>query len=208
MSTSIRTIIFDFFGVVVAFDEDLVYRKIALQCPDPDKTQIALRGLLSTPSLIEDYITLKDVHEQLVATHGFMGSFQAFREIWVTPYSTPMPGVAELIDELSVRFRLILLSNVDRYYFEAIRALYPELQHFAVQLVSYEMGFSKPSELAFSAAVHAGQAQAHECFFVDDKAENIDAASKLGIRGHLFTSTRAFRAALATNGVVTKPSDG
>ena len=59
-----------------------------------------------------------------------------------------MPDFAALLEELSRGYRLVLLSNVDRYYFEAIRHLHPELGYFATQLVSYEMGFSKPSTQA------------------------------------------------------------
>jgi putative hydrolase of the HAD superfamily len=205
--SAVRTIIFDFFGVVAAFDEDILYRRIASHCPDPHSVRKALHGLPSTRSLIEGRTTLADLHARLVARHGLSVSIQSFEELWVQPYSWPMAEFAPLLEELSGQFRLVLLSNVDRDYFEAIRTHHPELQHFSVELVSYKMGFSKPSEQAFRAAINAAEALAQECYFVDDKSENIAAASKLGIQGHFFTSTQACRAALTENGVLAWRSD-
>ena len=89
----------------------------------------------------------------------------------------------------------------------AIRTHHPELRHFSVQLVSYEMGFSKPSEQAFREAINAALATAQECYFVDDKPENIVAAGRLGIQGHVFTSTQACRAALTENGLLSWRGD-
>ena len=206
MPSAVKTLIFDFFGVVVAFDEDILYQRIASHCPEPSSVRKALHGLPSTPSLIEGRTTLEEVHAQLVAAYDFSASFESFRTLWLEPYSWPMTDFAPLLEELSGQFRLVLLSNVDRYYFEAIRTHHPELRNFAVQLVSYEMGFSKPSEEAFRAAIDAAEAPAKDCFFVDDKAENIAAALKLGIQGHVFTNTQACRAALTEYGVL--PSRG
>lgn len=207
MPAAIRTIIIDFFGVVVSFDEAILYRKIASACRDPGSAFAALRGLPSTPSLIEGRTTLEEVHEKLVDELGLSLSFQSFHELWLQPYSAPMTDFASLLEELGGQSRLVLLSNVDRYYFEAIRRLHPELRHFAAQLVSYEMGFSKPSARAFHAALHAAEALAQECFFLDDKPENIDAARSLGIRGHVFTTTHACRATLARIGLLAQRSD-
>jgi putative hydrolase of the HAD superfamily len=195
-------LIFDFFGVVAQFDEGILYRKIASDCREPESAYRALHGLPSTPSLIEGRTTLEQVHERLVTELGYGASFQSFHQIWLEPYSSPMPDFAPLLGKLRDRYRLVLLSNVDRYYFEAIRHLHPELRDFDVQLVSFELGFSKPSEPAFHAAIAAAEAPAYECFFVDDKAENIAAAMRLGIRGHVFTGTLGCRQALATVGVM------
>jgi putative hydrolase of the HAD superfamily len=205
--TAVKTLIFDFFGVVVAFDEDILYRRIASHCPDPTSVCKALHGLPSTPSLIEGRTTLEEVHAQLVAAYDLSASFESFQSIWLEQYSWPMADFAPLLEELSGQFRLVLLSNVDRYYFEAIRPHHPELRHFSIQLVSYEMGFSKPSEEAFRAAIDAAEAPAQECYFVDDKAENIAAALKLGIQGHVFTSTQVCRTALTEYGMLASPGD-
>ena len=197
----IRTLIFDLFGVVIAFDENSVYQRLAKYCPDSEMSFIGMQGLVSTPDLITGRMTLRQLHQRLVADHGLALDYEAFHDSWLTPYTSAMPGVASVLRELSKKHRLVLLSNVDRYYFEAIRNQHSELDHFAVQLVSYELGAAKPSEAAFIAALRASQAKPSECYFIDDKDENVDAAKAFGIRGHVFTTAQALRDALVKEGV-------
>jgi putative hydrolase of the HAD superfamily len=200
-SPKIRALIFDLFGVVISFDENSVYRRLASHCRDPELTFRAIHGLVSTPELITGQWTLEHLHEMLEREQGLSLNLQQFTEEWLTPYTAAMPGVAELLLELRGRYRLVLLSNVDRYYLEVIRDQHPELASFAVQLVSCELGLAKPAAAAFQAAVQASDSSAAECFFVDDKAENVTAAEWLGIHGHVFKDIKSLRASLKRVGV-------
>lgn len=196
----IRSLIFDLFGVVITFDENSVYRRLAKYCPDSEKAFHGMQGLVSTPDLITGRLTLRQLHQRLVADHGLALEYEAFYNSWLTPYTAAMPGVASMLRELSGRYRLVLLSNVDRYYFDVVRNHHRELDHFAVQLLSCELGVAKPSDAAFVAALRASDAKPSECYFIDDKAENVDAAKALGIRGHVFTTAQALRDALVKEG--------
>lgn len=200
----IRSLIFDLFGVVIAFDELSVYRRLAKHCRDSDAAFASMQGLVSTPELITGKLTLQQLHQQLVDSYGLALGYETFRDRWLTPYTVAMPGVADILRELSGKHRLVLLSNVDRYYLEIVRDQHRELDHFVVQLVSCEIGVAKPADAAFVAALHACGAEPSECYFVDDKAENIDAASKLGIRGHVFTTAQALRASLIEMGILSE----
>jgi HAD superfamily hydrolase (TIGR01509 family) len=197
----IRALIFDLFGVVISFDENSVYRRLASHCRDPELTFRAIHGLVSTPELITGQWTLKHLHQKLKSEQGLSLNLHQFAEEWLTPYTAAMPGVAELLLELRGRYRLVLLSNVDRYYLEVIRDQHPELASFEVQLVSCELGLAKPATAAFQAAVQACESLPAECFFVDDKAENVAAAERLGIPGHLFKDTKSLRASLVRVGI-------
>ena len=155
-----------------------------------------MQGLVSTPDLITGRLTLKELYQQLVIDLGLKLDYEAFETSWLIPYTAAMPGVTSLLQELREEYRLILLSNVDRYYLEVVRERHRELDDFSVQLVSCELGAAKPSTEAFFAMLQAIQAKPSECYFIDDKAENIDAAHALGIRGHVFTTAQALRDAL------------
>jgi HAD superfamily hydrolase (TIGR01509 family) len=197
----IRALIFDLFGVVISFDENSVYRRLANHCRDPELTLHAIQGLVSTPELITGQWTLEHLHQKLASEQGLSLNLQQFTEAWLTPYTVAMPGVAELLCELRGRHRLVLLSNVDCYYLEVIRYQHTELVNFEVQLVSCEIGLAKPAAAAFQAAVQTCDSLASECFFIDDKAENVAAAERLGIRGHLFKDIKSLRASLKRAGV-------
>lgn len=200
-AVEIRSLIFDLFGVVISFDENSVYRRLANHCPNSETAFKGMQGLVSTPDLITGRLTLEQLHQRLVADHGLALEYEAFHNNWLTPYTAAMPGVASMLRELSEKYRLVLLSNVDRYYFDVVRNQHRELDHFAVQLVSCELGAAKPSDTAFIAALRASDAKPSECYFIDDKAENVDAAKAYGIRGHVFTTAQALRDALVKEGV-------
>ena len=198
---SCDTLIFDLFGVVIAFDEDQVYRRISEFASDTAAAFKAIRGLVSNPELIRGRITLKNIHEQLCVSQGLNLDFVSFESLWMVPYSEPMRGMAELLEELSKSFQLILLSNVDRYYWQVVARNHPELALFTKRLLSWEMGMAKPDLPVFEHALIAADCLASRCFFIDDKIENINAAHTLGILGHTFTNVIALRAELSLNGI-------
>lgn len=190
-------LIFDLFGVVIAFDDYLVYKRLAPYCTHPATALMAMRDLVSDPRLIRGQRELEAVRHELAGSLGLTLSADQFRAMWCVPYSEPMPGMKALLRSLSVSYRLILLSNVDRYYWEVIWHHHAELAYFSTYLLSWEQGVAKPEPEAFRRAIAASRTDAVRCFFVDDKAENIEAAQRSGISGHLFTSVDTLQLALA-----------
>lgn len=197
--SQIKTLIFDLFGVVIAFDDDLVSKRLALHCATPELAYPALRDIVSRPALITGQLSLWQLHEQLVIELGLALDMPAFEAVWLQPYSQPMPGMAELIADLSLRYRLVLLSNVDRYYWTVLLRTHPELAYFQALLTSWELGVAKPNSQGFKLAI--GRDAPASCFFIDDKSDNIKAAQALGIRGHLFRDAQGLMRALEEVGV-------
>lgn len=194
-------LIFDLFGVVIAFDEDLVYRRIAEHCSDPTAAFTGMRGLVSNPDLIRGRRTLTQLHRELCHNYGLKLDLPSFETVWHVPYSEPMPGMADLLQSLSQRYKLLLLSNVDRYYWQVVKAHHPELRCFSKYLLSWELGQAKPERAAFTYAIQSADSSASKCFFIDDKAENIEAAEALGLRGHRFAGLEGLLEALRQNGI-------
>jgi len=190
-------LIFDLFGVVVAFDDSLVYKRLAQYCTHPAIALMAMRDLVSDPRLIRGKKELEEVRHELASSLGLTLCARQFRTIWCQPYSEPMPGMKALLGSLAASYRLLLLSNVDRYYWEVMRHNHAELDAFSTYLLSWEQGVAKPEPEAFRRAIAASHTEASRCFFVDDKAENIEAAQRLGIFGHLFTDVAMLQQALA-----------
>ncbi len=190
-------LIFDLFGVVIAFDDSLVYKRLAQYCTHPTTALMAMRDLVSDPRLIRGKKELEEVRHELASSLGLTLSADQFRDIWCQSYSEPMPGMKALLCSLASSYRLVLLSNVDRYYWEVIRHNYAELDSFSTYLLSWEQGVAKPEPEAFRRAIAASHTEASRCFFVDDKAENIEAAQRLGIFGYLFTGVAMLQQALA-----------
>jgi HAD superfamily hydrolase (TIGR01509 family) len=173
-----------------------VYRRLAAHCVDPEHAFVSLQGLVSHHDLIRGRLPLHQLHEQLVANQGLCLELRDFEAVWREPYSELMPGMADLIVALSQRYQLVLLSNVDKDYWEVVRAALPVLDCFRSLLVSWELGFAKPDPEMFMQALKAARREPARCFFIDDKLENVEAARKLGIDGHRFLDADDLRQAL------------
>lgn len=197
----IECLILDLFGVIVAFDDALVYDRIAQRCTDPDFAYERLANMVSDPRLICGDLSIEDLHTRLVADVGLQSSFEEFASTWRRSYSEPMPGMRDLLYRLHGRCRLILLSNVDRYYWPTVAATVPELGQFHVCLTSFERGVAKPHLEAFAGAVNAAGTNIEHCYFVDDKQENIKAAASIGLKGHAFQDVRRLEVALRRAGL-------
>ena len=197
---TIEVLVFDLFGVLIAFDDDLVTARLARHCSDPDDAFGRLHKLTARHDIITGASTLPEVHRELVDTHGLTLSFRDFEAAWLEPYHEATPGMADLAKALSEHYRLVLLSNVDRDYWQVVRAMHPELDCFESLLVSCDLGNAKPDPEVFRHVCRLTGADPSRCFFVDDTALNVEAARALGLHGHVFRTVEGLTAALLEAG--------
>lgn len=200
-ATKIDTLILDLFGVIVAFDDGLVYDRISQHCEEPISAAVYMHNLVSEPSLICGRTSLRDVHTRLVKALKLTASLDELEAMWLTSYSEPMPGIRDLLRQLNGKCRLVLLSNVDPFYWPTIESSVPELQGFHAKILSFQEGVAKPDAHAFERAVAASESTIGRCYFVDDKPENIQAAAAIGLTGHVFTSCVTLKTALRRAGL-------
>lgn len=82
-------------------------------------------------------------------------------------------------------YKVYLLSNYGKTSFEAARE-HGRLSFLPLVdggVISYEVKIVKPEPGIYQALLEKYALNAEECVFLDDKAENIDAAKKLGFHG-------------------------
>ena len=197
----LNALILDLFGVIVTFDDGLVYDRIAQRCKNTVSAANYMTNLVSETDLICGRRSLHQIHAHLGETLGLDASFDEFEAMWLTSYSEAMPGMRNLLGQLNGRCKLVLLSNVDSIYWPVIESSVPELRDFHAKVVSFTEGVAKPDALAFRKAIAASETPIEHCYFVDDKPENIDAAAELGLAGHTFTSCLALKSALRKAGL-------
>ncbi len=193
-----KTIFFDLFGVLISFDDNLVTQRIAGYCSSPEKAASELVDVVSKEVLIRGELSLEELHADLVQRLGLTLGVEDFHRLWLEPYSKPMPGMLDVLEVLSKQCQLVLISNVDRYYWGSLRSTLLELKRFRHMVVSCEVGVSKPDRKMFELALLRADCAAADGYFVDDKIANIYAAQEMGIDGHHFTSTTNLITALQT----------
>jgi FMN phosphatase YigB (HAD superfamily) len=74
----LEAVIFDLFGVLIAFDNDIVPGRLAVHCADPDDALRRLDGLMARREIITGELTLHQVHRQLVDQHGLKLTYPQF----------------------------------------------------------------------------------------------------------------------------------
>lgn len=91
-----------------------------------------------------------------------------------------------------------LLSNIPEDLAARYEATQPWLERFAVRGLSCRIGSAKPEPAAYEWCVRELGLPPEEILFVDDRAENVYAALRLGLQGHVFTSPERLRDTLRT----------
>lgn len=93
-----------------------------------------------------------------------------------------------LIQQLKKDHQVYLLSNTNNLHIQRIKALCGPFNYkqFTAQFnqvyYSHEMGLRKPDPAFFEAVLEKENIQAADCFFIDDREDNIEAAKALGMQ--------------------------
>lgn len=193
----IRAVIFDLGRVIVPFDFNRGYARIAALTGTPAAD---VSGLIRPTGLVERLESgIIDPHafvQQLSAVLNLHCTYDEFCDIWSSIFLPETLVSEELLRGIAARYRLVLLSNTNAIHFEMIRRNYPLLRHFHALVLSYQAGAMKPSPLIYQKAVEAAGCLAEECFFTDDIAEYVEGARHYGMDAVQFQSAAQIEAEL------------
>lgn len=98
--------------------------------------------------------------------------------------------VVELLKRLQAAdYTIGLISNSSVEYVERLIRKYQLRPLFDHVIVSANLGIAKPAAGIYERALQVCEARAEEAVFIDDRQENADGATRVGITGLKFTST-------------------
>ncbi|MEV0583646.1 HAD-IA family hydrolase [Nonomuraea sp. NPDC050310] len=104
--------------------------------------------------------------------------------------------VRALLAGIQAHVPVVLVTNATTALEEALAGL--GLAYFADEVVSSaRVGVAKPDPRIYEIAAERAGVPAGRCLFVDDRAENVEAAVRLGMIGLHYTGPSALAAALA-----------
>lgn len=136
----------------------------------------ALTGLVTREEWLASAVP---VLAELVGSAARAG---ALIDEWVTARTWADEEVLALLTRARARVPVVLVSNATSELAAHLREL--ELHDAFDHVVSsYDVGVVKPDRRIFEIAVEHAGAPAERCLFVDDRAENVAAASALGMTG-------------------------
>ncbi len=185
---AIKAIIFDCFGVLVVPTTDQLIRDF----PDKktDIKDIAMQADYG-------YMTRDEYNQRAAELTGLsVEQFQA--RYWNNRMRNQ--AAFDWLNELRQQggFRIGLLSNVSVWRMEDYIPAQERAQLFDAVVLSGEEGVVKPAIEIFEIAAQRLGVDVAECIMIDDILENVEGASRAGMKSILFTDTTAAQADLAT----------
>ena len=128
----------------------------------------------------DDY--LSDVFER----NNWNADKNIFKDIIRKNFHNEVEGMIKLIEELSEKYKLILLSDHAVEWIEYIDKIHPSLNTFHKKYFSFQLGEIKREGCAFELLLNENDLQATDCLFIDDSSTNIKAAEEVGLNVILF----------------------
>jgi glucose-1-phosphatase len=178
----INTIIFDFGDIFINLkkQEQLdAFKILGLNEPNADliaQNDLFEKGKISEFEFIktfEKYIPNATIEQVRSAWNTIIGDFPEYR--------------LEFLQKLKHKYRLFLLTNTDEIHISMFEHMVGEsffrdfYNCFEKVFYSYEMGMRKPDPAIFSSIISKYDLSPKRTLFVDDKIENTNAASQLGL---------------------------
>jgi putative hydrolase of the HAD superfamily len=196
-----EALVFDLGGVIAPHDNEFLHRRLLSRCMAPGASA-RLRVLAHDARFGNGERSIACLHQQLVREVGYSGDWSVFVGDWSCHLSID-PSMLALVERLSARNRVIIFSNTNQEHWDHVVNLSGGgLARFEAYL-SHEIGQLKPSVQSFrTVAAKAGVTPAR-CFFVDDRADNVEAARVAGFQAEVFTGQAALTDWLTAAGVDT-----
>ncbi len=121
-------------------------------------------------------------------TKGLSWSLDDLVGVWSTLFTKNETGYGLFKEaQQAVGVSVHVLSNIAKHHRDAIESNWNGFFEGADSLfLSYEIGLRKPSPEIYCHALNELGVSGEDCFFIDDLAENIEAAREAGINAHHF----------------------
>ncbi len=106
------------------------------------------------------------------------------------------PEMIRLIATLRKRYKVVLLSNFIKDWFEWLDNKYNLHEKFDLVTTSYEAGAAKPDEKIFTVVMERLGVRPEECIFIDDQLKNDAESYLLGMKVIVFENVDQMKSEL------------
>lgn len=177
-------LVFDLGNVIVAHDNDMLFRRLASRCSAGDAYQRL--SLWDDPRVGTGELPIERLHEQLARDLGYSGDWATFQDDWCCHFEVD-PKMLEFVQHLGETYRVMIFSNTNAVHWNmlvdetdgALAKIEPYLSH--------EIGDVKPNVSAFEKVARAACIVPVRSIFVDDRVDNVESARQVGFIAHHFT---------------------
>jgi 2-haloacid dehalogenase len=134
------------------------------------------------------------VAERKVEFPGYAHLIDAYVTRFNESIHAPIPGMAEIVDELAARNVPIFgITNFGSEFWHGFRPTKSIFDHFTDIVVSGDEKMMKPDPAIYALALRRFALASDEGLFVDDRIKNTEAAAANGFVGHHFKDAATLR---------------
>ena len=199
----ITAIFWDVGGVLLTNAWDREQRQRALEHFKLDEAEFDDRHEMVMSSFERGKITLDEYLQRIIFYRKRPFTPAEFRE-YMFSLSQPFPEALELARWLakSARYLMSTINNESKELNEYRIRKFGLLEVFTLFLSSCYVGLRKPEEGIYRLALEVTQKMPEESCFIDDRALNLEAAERLGIRTIRMESVEQLRGELQKLGIM------
>ena len=199
MST-IRALFWDVGGVLLTNAWDHQERDQAVERFLLSKSEFDTRHKELVPAFEEGKLTLDEYLERVIFYEPRRFSKEDFKQ-FLFSLSRPKPQSLELARALHAKYLMGTINNESRELNQYRIAHYGLTEIFDLFVSSCFVGLRKPDERIYRLALDLTQRTPEECCFIDDRPENIEPATKVGMKTVLMKDPQQLRRDLESLGV-------
>lgn len=181
-----KVIIFDLGNTLIRFDHNIAAKKLAnLFHIDSEK----IRSLFFDSELTRDFekglISPRVFYSRVTELLNIKISFNDFVAIWNDIFWEDKRS-CDIARQLKKRYKLFLLSNVNRLHFEYVEKKFDIIKIFDEVIVSFAVGAMKPEKKIFEDAIRRAGGDKSQVLYIDDREDLIREANAFGIESIQF----------------------
>lgn len=205
VKTNIKAILFDLGNVTVNFNHYLAVEKIKHLASKATEEIYQLFFDSNITGLFEEgKLSPEEFYREVKKLLNFEINYAEFTGIWngiffVSPDNLKVQG---LIKKFKERFKVILISNINKLHYDYLVKEYAVFNDFDKHVLSYEVGARKPDSLIYRTALKAAGVAIGEAVYIDDREDLVNEGRALGIKSVCFKNYPALLADLSELGLI------
>jgi HAD superfamily hydrolase (TIGR01509 family) len=185
VQSSITTIFFDLFGVLLGIDQSVVIQYLSNLTGLPYlKTREVAMGE-PFMRLARGEINFTQYTDEIRATlpNGNRIKADSLRDIWMNSKAGEMPAVS-LFEKLQSSCEVWIISNTTESHIRSLQSKFSFLDLVSGIITSERAGAHKPNQKIFQFALSEANTDSASSIFIDDSHANVKSAEEIGIVSH------------------------
>jgi len=143
------------------------------------------------------------VAERIISFPKYESHIRAYAARFNETIPGPVPGSLDLVKRLHQNNVAIFgITNFGSEFWHGFRPHAPVFDCFEDIVVSGDEKLMKPDPAIYHLALNRFDRKPEQCLFIDDRLENVAAATDLGIAGHVFETAGALQQDLVARGLL------